>query len=70
MTYEPGHSFCYKISGVAKTELFLRTPKKIVTTSPLHRFQMGATLKGKNLLPQREQILSFKSSTYFGKLVL
>ena len=26
--------------------------------------KIGATLKGKNLLPEREQILSFQSSPY------
>ena len=40
-----------KASGVDRTELFLRTLRTILKTMPRVTSKIGATLKGKNLLP-------------------
>ena len=40
-------------SGVTRTELFLtHTQKKILKTMPRYASKIGATLQGKNLLPE------------------
>ena len=39
------------ISGVARPEIFLNTPRKILRKIPSVASGIGATLKGKNLLP-------------------
>ena len=41
-----------KCSGVPRMELFYAHPGKILETMPRIVSKMGATLKGKNLLPE------------------
>ena len=51
-------------SSVARTELFLRTPKKSLDNfSPVWLSKLGLLLK-ERICSHREQILSFKSSPY------
>ena len=50
-------------AGVARTELFLRTPNK---KSPSIASKKQGLLLKERICSQREQILSFKSSLYFG----
>ena len=38
-------------NGVARKELYLRTSRENLKSLPSITFKMGATLKGKNLLP-------------------
>ena len=52
-------------NGVARTELFLRTPRKNLENMPRIAPKIGATLKGNNLLP--EEANYFLKSSPYGK---